>query len=61
MAFDRIDQYITALNIQPQFGDVDNPVFCNCTGAQWFDMCQFDKSKERSQKVSKTKNFAKLF
>ena len=31
-AFDRIYQYITAINIQPQFGDVDNPVFCNCTG-----------------------------
>ena len=36
-AFETIDQYITAVNIQPQFGDVDNPVFCNCTGVSFLN------------------------
>ena len=37
-AFDTyIWPYITALNIQPQFGDVDNPVFCNCTGVSFLN------------------------
>ena len=47
-AFGTIDQYITVLNIQPQLGDVDNPVFCNCTGVSFLDGDEQSESFGRS-------------
>ena len=49
LAFDTIDQYITAINIhQSQYGDVDNPVFCNCTGLSFLDGDEQSESFGRS-------------